>query len=210
MTAPSNTDKHAANETAHKVPHYEVEQKYALSTALAGAVPAHLTALGFTTGKSVRLTDIYYTDAARTFITQHITLRLRATEGKIISLDYRASHQGAANMRVRQEIELAIENAPLATGQNFLAALGYQEYVTVSKNRTTYSSPRWPGIKVEWDVVDIIGIYLELEALVATAAEIPAAESRLRALASELGLTPDMLTGSPYRDLVATAKGLAA
>lgn len=207
MTAPQKNKT-----TLHNEPHFEVEQKYGLPTAIAGAVPAHLAALGFTAGPSLRLTDIYYTDPSHSFITQRICLRLRATDNKVISLDYKSavSQSTAANTHAKQEIELAIANAPMETGHNLLQALGYLEYVTVAKTRTPYTSPRWPGITVDWDTVDIIGNFIELEALVATAAEIPAAEKRLRDLAHELGLTADMLVGRPYRDLVATAKGLSA
>lgn len=212
MKAPTKPQIPAVTTATHHTPHFEVEQKYGLSTALAGAVAAHIAALGFTPRPSVRLSDIYYTDPAHTFIEQRICLRLRTVDNKITSLDYKSAVSQAqqANTHAKQEIELAIANAPLATGKNLLHALGFHEYVTVAKTRTAHTSQRWPGITIDWDVVDSIGIFVELEALVSKAEDIPAAEERLRALAGQLGLAPDMLVGRPYRDLVATALGLAA
>lgn len=208
MTSP----QHKPIPNVHATPHFEVEQKYAISDALAGALPAPLAALGFTPGPSVKLSDVYYTDPSHSFVRDRICLRLRAVEGRIISLDYKSAVSQAqmANTHAKQEIELAIANAPLTTGDNLLRALGYEEYVTVTKTRTPYTSKRFGSITIDWDVVDLIGTHLELEALVADAADIPEAEAKLRALATELGLTADMLAGKPYRDLVAAAKGITA
>lgn len=212
MKAPQTTAPTIAPTTTHQTPHFEVEQKYGLSTALAGAVAAHIGALGFTASPSIKLADIYFIDAAQTFIRDRVCLRLRTENNKIISLDYKSavSQSQQANSHAKQEIELAVAGAPIAVGRDLLVALGFIEHVTVAKTRVAHTSPRWPGITIDWDVVEGLGIFIELEMLVATADAIPTAEERLRALATQLGLTADMLVGRPYRDLVAEAKGHAA
>lgn len=192
--------------------HFEVEQKYQPTAPVCDALPARLRALGFAPSYQKQLTDIYYTDAAHTFIAQRICLRLRATDGVLVSLDYKSAVSQAqqANTHAKQEIELAVTGAPLTTGQALLTALGYQEYVVVDKHRTHYASPQFAGLAVEWDEVAHIGTYIELEALVDGTENISAAEESLRDLAAQLGLTSAMLVGKPYRDLVAAARGIAA
>lgn len=208
MTAPHH--KNIAN--VRQAPHFEVEQKYTISPALAGALPAPMAALGFVPHASIRLSDTYYNDPSQDFASERISLRLRMVEGRVISLDYRKAvpQDQIANEHAKQEIELAVAGAQPKTADNLLRALGYKEYVTVTKTRTPYTSKRYAGITIDWDVIDMIGIHLELEALVPNVEDIPATEAKLRALAIELGLTPDMLVSKPYRDLVAAAKGVAA
>lgn len=192
---------------------FEVERKYRLTPALQGALPPVMQALGFVPTTPSTLTDIYFTDSARDFIRAKVCLRLRACNGQLVSLDYkgRTDETRAAGKHAKEEIELALAAGTQAvTGTALLTALGFVPYVTVQKRRTPHHSPRFQSLTLDWDEVQHVGTFLELEVMVTEASAIKAAEAQLHDAAAELGLSDDMLAGSPYRDLVAAALGLAA
>jgi len=175
---------------------YEVELKFRVADL--PAVEGMLTALGACFAAPVEQVDRYFAHPSRDFAKTDEALRLRRV-GDEIAITWKGPRQ-AGGGKTRREIELPLETVSQADSSGasptldrwteLLEALGFRRVREVAKRRRSACLP-WQGVEVEiaLDAVAGLGDYLELE-LLATADEVPAAQARIEALASELGVGP--------------------
>jgi adenylate cyclase class 2 len=175
---------------------YEVELKFRVADL--PAVEGKLTALGACFAAPIEQIDRYFAHPARDFVQTDEALRLRRV-GDEIAITWKGPRL-AGGGKTRREIELPLETVSRADSAGasptldrwteLLESLGFRRVREVAKRRRT-ARLAWQGGEVEiaLDRVAGLGDYLELE-LLATADEVPAAQARIEALASEIGCGP--------------------
>lgn len=166
--------------------HFEVEQKFPVE----GLAPleAALAPLGAAFHGECQQADHYFNHPQRDFAVTDEALRIRSV-GEENFVTYKGPKIDAAT-KTRRELELPLEPG-MAAAQQFgelLEALGFRPVACVRKTRRKYQLD-WQGRPFEVALDDVAGLgqFVELETQTA-AAEVPAAQSGLQALAAQLGL----------------------
>lgn len=134
--------------------------------------------------------DIYFAHPARDFATTGEALRIRG-EGERSQVTYKgAKRSGPA--KTREEIE--VEFTPGLTHRTDLRAiferLGFAAVATVRKQRASYHlliANR--AMTVTIDQTESLGIFAEVETLIANEPDLDAGQQAVLALAADLGLT---------------------
>ena len=179
---------------------HEVERRYRISADEIPAVKERLLSMGFTLAHDQRQVDEYYTSKYKDFIASRECLRIRSLGSRTI-LTWKPP--STDDMRKapefwKQEIEFGVE-AEIAVVQQFLVALDFVPYVTVTKIRRAYTSPS--GIEVSFDEVAGLGHFIELEI---QTADVDEGRANIVQMSEALGLNAESISTVPYRDLVAT------
>ncbi len=87
-------------------------------------------------------------------------------------------------------MELAGGDAAFGDLQRLFANLGFRSVATIKKSRTTFHiTQNGVALEVALDRADDLGDFAEIEAVAATEADLPAAQSAVLALARRLGLS---------------------
>jgi adenylate cyclase, class 2 len=167
---------------------YEVEVKYRLSDH--GLLRTRLAERGAIEGAPMTLVDTYLSHPARDFGQTHEALRIRR-----LGNENRITYKGPrlpGPTKTREEIELPFAAGDTAFEQliRLLTNLGFRPIATVRKSRTIFQSTE-SGLPLEVavDCAEGLGDFAEIEAQAATAAELPAVQGAVLAVADQLGLT---------------------
>lgn len=167
---------------------YEVEQKFRLTDH--DALARRLIELGACRGPEIHQEDIYLNHPARDFAATGEALRIRR-----VGADNRVTYKGprlSGPTKTREEIELAVTSGDPAFHQlaQLFDHLGFRPVATIRKSRTPFHLHReGHDIEVVLDTAIALGHFAEIETLAETAADLPAAQRVIQALAQELGLT---------------------
>jgi adenylate cyclase, class 2 len=178
---------------------HEVERRYRISAEATSAVKVRLMGLGFAFAYNQRQVDEYYTSKYKDFIASRECLRIRSLDSRTV-LTWKPPSTDDMRMASefwKQEVEFGVE-AERAVVQQFLVALDFVPYVTVTKTRTAYTNPF--GIEVALDEVEGLGHFIELETQTANVDE---GRANIVAVSEALGLSTEDISTIPYRDLVA-------
>ncbi len=171
----------------------EVESKY-WSPGNA-AVIAALNKLGAKRLSEHAMEDVYFTHPCKDFGKTDEAIRLRKkVDGA--ELTYKGPRIKAGSTKAREEITVRLDD-PLSI-QRILERLGFKEAYRVTKKRTTYQMDK---LKVEVDLVDGLGEFVELEILTESPER---TASLLETARIELGLTK--LEPKTYLELIIEKK----
>jgi adenylate cyclase, class 2 len=166
---------------------FEVEQKFPVASL--DEVAAKLRALGAAVGKAIVQVDRYFAHPARDFAQTDEALRIRQV-GQCNFLTYKGPKIDRVT-KTRREIELPLSDGDAAATEwaGLLEELGFRPVAEVQKSRQCLEVT-WDAavVEVALDRVHGVGDYVELEVL-ADAATLDDAKSRVRSLAAALGLT---------------------
>lgn len=172
---------------------YEVELKFRVEEP--PAIERKLVTLGAHFGEPITQVDRYFAHPARDFAQTDEALRLRSV-GDEVAITWKGPRL-TGGTKTRREIELPLaaitasrpggQPATLDRWTELLEALGFRPVLEVAKRRRP-GRLAWEGADVELalDAVTGLGDFLELE-LLATPEQVPAAQTRIEALAAELG-----------------------
>jgi adenylate cyclase, class 2 len=167
---------------------YEVELKYRLADH--GELERRLTDLGADRGPEISHEDIYLSHPSRDFAVTHEALRIRR-----VGADNRMTYKGprlSGPTKTREEIEIAVTSGDAAFHQlaRLLENLGFRPVATIRKSRRPFHLHRHGrAIEIALDTALGLGHFAEIETLVETESELPAAQAAIQALAKELDLT---------------------
>ena len=103
--------------------------------------------------------DIYFSHPNRDFGKTDEALRLRK-KSDVFELSYKGPRMNLERLKGREEINLKVDSALAA--QRIIERLGFKEFCTVRKKRTSY---QYDKLRVDLDDVDGLGEFVELEAL---------------------------------------------
>ena len=170
--------------------HFEVEQKHRVDVFESLQLDILLAARGAKLGPPIEQSDQYFAHPCRDYAKTDEALRIR-TIGDMSCITYKGPKLDTTT-KTRRELEL-----PLATGEvgrrqfaELLTALGFTPVATVIKVRRPFQL-NYAGYEVQgaYDVVDKLGVFIELELLVDEAG-LDEAKRAIRELATELELGP--------------------
>ena len=175
-----------------KTMQYEVEQKHRVDSSDADGLEIRLAGYGAMLGEPVDQTDQYFTHPARDFAKTDEALRIR-TEGEKSFVTYKGPKIDTTT-KTRQEIDLPLDPSD-ADGTKFgelLQALGFSPVAPVRKTRRPFTV-HYAGrdVKGAYDIVDKLGVFIELELLVDDA-ELEDAKRIIGELANKLDLGPSI------------------
>jgi adenylate cyclase, class 2 len=167
---------------------YEVEVKY--RSVDHAELERRLTKFGAQRGPEIRQEDIYLSHPSRDLAFTHEALRIRQ-----IGAENRITYKGprlSGPTKTREEIEIGFTPGEAAFGQlaRLFELLGFRPVAAVRKSRTPFHLS-WHGhdIEIVVDRVADLGDFAEIETLVESASELPAAQDAVLTLAGEFGLT---------------------
>jgi adenylate cyclase, class 2 len=167
---------------------YEVEIKFRSADHV--LLRRRLAERGAVAEPSVVQVDTYMNHPCRDFARTNEAFRLRR-----IGAENRITYKGPkldGPTKTREEIELTLAEGADAFEQisRLFEHLWFRPVATIRKERTTFHLPD-PShrIEVALDRAEGLGDFAEIEIVVASESELPAAQGAVLALAEELGLT---------------------
>ena len=170
---------------------YEVEIKFRTDTAGHAELVRRLGALGAESSLACEQEDIYLSHPVRDFAATGEALRLRR-EGETNWVTYKGPrHTGPT--KTREEIEVAIAagtNARHQQMRRIWELLGFRPVAILHKRRHAFRLDHGGrSLAVVLDLAQGLGAFAEVETIAADAADLPAAQAAVLALAQALGLT---------------------
>jgi adenylate cyclase class 2 len=186
---------------------YEVEIKFRVADS--AALKRLLTDLKAVAGAAEAHSDLYFNHPARDFARTDEVLRLRSIEGIGAWLSYKGPKLGGP-VKTRCEIEAACADCPAARSRlvEILERLGFRRVLEVRKVRVPHTLAfQGRTLTVTLDEADGLGTFAEVETLVESPDELPAAQEAVRAVAGQLGLS--VVEPRSYLQLALTAAGPA-
>jgi adenylate cyclase class 2 len=171
-----------------RVMSYEVEVKY--RSVDHDQLTRLLVERGGIARPAVVQEDTYLSHPARDFALTNEAFRLRR-----IGTENRITYKGprrAGPTKTREEIEINLADGEAAFAQlaRLFELLGFSPVATIRKTRTSFHLVYFgQATEVALDRAEGLGDFAEIEAMVVTEADLPAAQARILALADELGLT---------------------
>jgi adenylate cyclase, class 2 len=171
-----------------RVMSYEVEVKY--RSVDHDQLTRLLVERGGVARPAVSQEDTYLSHPARDFAVTNEAFRLRR-----IGSENRMTYKGprrAGPTKTREEIEISLEEGDAAFAHlgRLFEILGFSPVATIRKTRTSFHLVHGGlPIEVALDRAEALGDFAEIETMVATEEQLPAAQACVLALAHELGLT---------------------
>ena len=166
---------------------FEIENKYRVSDR--ADLERRLAGLRAARKEAVEHRDLYLAHPDRDFAATDEALRIRRV-GDENAITYKGPKR-AGPTKTREELEVSFGSGdePLRKLTTLFERLGFRPVIEVRKRRTAYSVPdRGREMEVVIDEADALGTFVEVEALAADEADLPAAQAAVASLASELGL----------------------
>jgi adenylate cyclase, class 2 len=178
----------------------EVEIKIGLTDKEFSEIPLKFNTKGFSFEQKMRETDYYYDGIDRSFADTDEALRVRFSENlntdEIQSfLTYKGKKLDAIS-KTRSEHEVAIDNPE--TMRNVLKCLGFHSSYIIEKIRSYYS---YKNINICIDKVDKVGVFMELENVIANEAQKDIALKELILLLEDLGIDKSRIERKSYLEL---------
>jgi adenylate cyclase class 2 len=134
--------------------------------------------------------DVYLNHPSRDFALTGEALRLRR-EGTSNRVTYKGPRQGGPT-KTREEIEIAFAEGAEEQGRmrRLWELLGFRPVAVLHKRRRAFSlDHQGRHLEVVLDEAEDLGTFVEVEAIAADEADLPAAQAAVLDLARELGLT---------------------
>jgi adenylate cyclase, class 2 len=171
---------------------FEVEQKHRVSIEDATALDFQLASCGASLGEPIDQTDQYFAHPCRDFAKTDEALRIRTESGRGF-ITYKGPKLDNKT-KTRREIELPLEKAD-PDGEKItelLQSIGFTPVAVVRKTRRPFRIS-FAGRDVEgaYDVVDRLGVFIELE-LKVDEADLEEAKRIISELAIKLDLGPSI------------------
>jgi adenylate cyclase class 2 len=167
---------------------YEVELKFRLPDH--ESLIGRLAERGAVALSSMVQEDVYLNHPSRDFAQTREALRIRRT-GSQNRLTYKGPRlSGPA--KIREEIEVPFADGEIRFDQlsHLLGILGFRPIATVRKRRLSFQLTESAHVlDIAVDFVEGLGYFAEIEALAATAADLPEAQAAVVAVSDQLGLT---------------------
>jgi adenylate cyclase class 2 len=149
-----------------------------------------LEELGCEPGEVIDQEDTYLNHPARNFGQTGEAFRVRR-EGRFNRVTYKGPKQGGPT-KTREEIEVAFAEGAEAHAQmcRLYELLGFRPVAVLHKRRRPFSLVhQGHALEVVLDEAEDLGTFVEVEAIAADEADLPAAQAAVLDLARELGLT---------------------
>lgn len=170
---------------------FEVEQKFRVDDV--SELQSRLTDMGASMGDPEQHSDTYYNHPKRDFAQTGEAFRIRRING-IPRITYKGVKLSGA-IKARREMEWRLDPGDPDGNQTeeLLQVLGFRRVACVQKERLSYLlSGKRSAVGVVIDRVQPIGVFVELECIVAEKSEIEPARDQIHQLSGELGLrTPE-------------------
>ncbi len=166
---------------------FEIEQKYRVDDV--SDLQSRLEQLGASMGDLEQHSDTYYNHPNRDFAETGEAFRIRRING-IPLITYKGAKLAGA-MKARREMEWRLDPGDPDGNQteDLLQVLGFRRVACVQKDRQNYGfSGTFSDVCVVIDGVQPIGVFAELELIVATELEIEGARNQISQLSAKLGL----------------------
>lgn len=166
---------------------FEVEQKYRVDDV--SDLQSRLKRMQAVAGDLQRHSDTYYNHPSRDFAQTGEAFRVRRIGG-IPLITYKGAKLTGA-MKARREMEWRLDPGDPDGSQTeeLLQVLGFRRVACVQKERQIYQiGEQFPEISVVIDRVDPIGVFAELEQIVADQSQIDSARAQIQRLSTKLGL----------------------
>ena len=166
---------------------FEVEQKFRVDRP--DKLQTLIDRVGGKQGNTETHEDTYYNHPSRDFAQTGEAFRIRRING--IPLVTYKGPKLTGPMKARQEMEWRLDPGDPQGNQTeeLLQVLGFQRVATVRKQRRPYEvAGDFQQIKILVDQVDSLGVFVELERLVADQSQIEPARAEICELSTELGL----------------------
>lgn len=168
---------------------YEIEIKFRVSDR--SALAARLMEIGAKPGPTRIEADLYFAHPSRDFKASDEVLRLRRIDD-CNRITYKGPKQpGPAKTRREIEVPFAEGGASRTELTEVLENLGFTKVLEVVKQRTSYTLDRAENenaLTITIDELDGLGTFAEVEMIVNSDSEFPAAQQSVRAFAGRLGL----------------------
>lgn len=167
---------------------FEIEIKFRVTNP--NDLRHRVEALGAVAGPELEQEDAYLSHPSRDFKQSGEALRLRR-EGSDHKITYKGPKFGGPT-KTRSELEIPYGSGPEDADRlaKLMEALGFRPVAVIRKSRTPFQMTYHNRpMMVFLDRTEGLGTFAEVEALAATAADLPAAQAAVLALATELGLT---------------------
>jgi adenylate cyclase class 2 len=170
--------------------HIEVEQKHKVDEGWDLAI--RLAGLGAKLGEPIEQTDQYFAHPSRDFATTDEALRIRTEPGGCFVTYKGPKLDSKTKTRRELEIPLCPDDPDGARFAELLQALGFTPVATVRKHRRAFRI-HYAGRDVHgaFDVVDRVGVFVELE-LLADESSLEPAKNVISELAQKLDLGPSI------------------
>jgi adenylate cyclase class 2 len=174
---------------------YEVEQKFPIADV--DAFKRAVASIGGTLQRTERHADTYYNHPSRDFAESREALRIRRVDGKPL-ITYKGPKM-AGPIKARQEMEWRLDPGDANGNQteSLLNLLSFRKVATVEKTRQTFLLPAEDSGDeasqplVVLDQVSGLGMFVEIELVVANQTNVEDARAQIGQLAATLGLTTD-------------------
>ena len=151
--------------------------------------------------------DTYYTDKKLEFIKTKTCLRTRKTNNEKLELTFKPKTTDSTEKYGKKEVNISLNLNDLEDIKFILNGLGYDEYISFTKNRIVYTKNEY-GFEhnVMLDSIENVGNFIELEIIAHTEDEKEKLHDELDRFTSEFECEKLKEKTKPYRDLVKDAQ----
>lgn len=158
-------------------------------------------------GYKVQKQDTYYTDKKLEFIKTKTCLRTRKTNNEKLELTFKPKTTDSTEKYGKKEVNIALDVKDLEDIKFILNGLGYDEYISFTKNRTVYTKNEC-GFEhnIMLDSIENVGNFIELEIIAHTEEEKEKLHDELDRFTSNFECEKLKEKTKPYRDLVKDAQ----
>ena len=147
--------------------------------------------------------DTYYTDKKLEFIKTKTCLRTRKTNNEKLELTFKPKTTDSTEKYGKKEVNISLNVNDLEDIKFILNGLGYDEYISFTKNRIVYTKNEY-GFEhnIMLDSIENVGNFIELEIIAHTEDEKEKLHDELDRFTSEFECEKLKEKTKPYRDLV--------
>lgn len=151
--------------------------------------------------------DTYYTDKKLEFIKTKTCLRTRKTNNEKLELTFKPKTTDSTEKYGKKEVNISLNVNDLEDIKFILNGLGYDEYISFTKNRIVYTKNEY-GFEhnIMLDSIENVGNFIELEIIAHTEDEKEKLHDELDRFTSEFECEKLKEKTKPYRDLVKDAQ----
>jgi len=142
----------------------EIEKKFYASND--DKLKSFINNQGFECKGSSLEQDIYFTDNSGKYVKNRTCLRFRnkGKEDDSFSIDFKGKSKELSSLFSKVESNICLSKSVSESTYQLLSNLGYQKYVTVNKNRTTYTKTDVDiTYSIVIDKISGIGVFFEAE-----------------------------------------------